>query len=89
MRNFVNSYNQLENNPIGNTDFDLPSYWDDETKQFKSVTLTDEKIFEQPYVNWFENYKFNVGRVDVVGGSNPHQTAGCGQVCHSAYHGPV
>ena len=66
VRNFVNSYNQLENNPIGNTDFDLPSYWDDETKQFKSVTLTDEKIFEQPYVNWFENYKFNVGRVDVV-----------------------
>ena len=66
LRNFINSYNQLEETNIGNTDFDLPSYWDNVNKKFVSVKITDDLITSQPYVNWFDNYKFNIGSIAVT-----------------------
>ena len=66
LRNFINKYNQLEESNIGNTDFDVPSYWDDEKKQFISVKITDDAILTQPYINWFDNYKFNIGDISVT-----------------------
>ena len=66
VRNFYNSYDQIENTPIQNTDFDLPSYWDEETKKFIAPKITDDKITTEPYVNWFDNYKYNIGSVKVT-----------------------
>jgi len=66
IRNFINNYESLENVNAGTTDFDLPSYWDEENKKFVAVKITDDKISEQPYINWFDNYKFSIGRIDVT-----------------------
>ena len=66
IRNFTNTYSSLDTSNVGNTDFDLPSYWDEETKSFKAVKITDDKITESPYNNWFDNYKFAVGSISVT-----------------------
>ena len=66
IRNFYNSYDQVENTPVSNTDFDLPSYWDEENKVFVAPKITDDKITTEPYVNWFDNYKYNIGNVSVT-----------------------
>ena len=66
IRNFVNSYDQLENTPVGTTDFDLPSYYDFEDEQFKAVKITDDLITTQPYINWFDNYKYNIGSIAIT-----------------------
>ena len=65
IKEYVVGYDQLEKSSIGTTDFDLPSYYDDNEQKFKVVGLTDSKITEQPYINWFNNYKFNVARISI------------------------
>jgi len=66
LRNFVNQYESIETSNIGNTDFDLPSYWDDELKSFIAPKITSDIITQSPYVNWFDNYKFKIGSINVT-----------------------
>jgi len=68
IREYIVGYDQVENNSIGTTDFDLPSYYDETEQKFKTVKVTDTKVTEPEYVNWFNNYKFNVARIDVSNG---------------------
>ena len=67
IREYITGYDQLENSNIGTTDFDLPSYWDEEQQKFIIPSLTDTEISTQPYVNWFDNYKYTVGSISVTG----------------------
>ena len=66
IREYITGYEQLENSPVGTTDFDLPSYWDEDQQKFVIPNLTDEQISDQPYVNWFDNYKYTVGSIAVT-----------------------
>jgi hypothetical protein len=66
IRNFYNSFNELETSNIGNTDFDLPSYWDNTNKKFVVPKITSDVITQEPYVNWFDNYKFKIGKINVT-----------------------
>jgi len=65
IREFITSYETLEQSNIGNTDFDLPSYYNSETKKFEVLDTNSVKISEQPYVNWFDNYQYSVGEVRI------------------------
>jgi hypothetical protein len=64
IRNFITGYSGLENANLSSTDFDLPSYYDTNTEQFKSVTLNSDLIDQSPWNTWKENYKYNV--VDII-----------------------
>ena len=66
IRNFYNSFEELETSNIGNTDFDLPSYWDNTNKKFVVPKITSDVITQEPYVNWFDNYKFKIGKINVT-----------------------
>ena len=66
IREYITAYDQVENTPVGTTDFDLPSYYDDELERFVVPKITDSEITQQPYVNWFDNYKYKVGAINVT-----------------------
>ena len=66
IREYVTAYDQIENTPVGTTDFDLPSYFDEEQNKFVVPKITDAQITDQPYVNWFDNYKYKIGRINVT-----------------------
>ena len=66
IRNFYNSFQEIEDSNIGTTDFDLPSYWDEEEKAFVAPKITSDVITQQPYINWFDNYKFKIGNISVT-----------------------
>ena len=66
IREYITSYDQVENTPVGTTDFDLPSYYDEELEKFVVPKITDAEITQQPYVNWFDNYKYKVGAINVT-----------------------
>jgi len=65
IREFITSYDTLEESNIGNTDFDLPSYYNPVTKKFEVLDTNSIKISEQPYVNWFDNYQYSVGEIRI------------------------
>jgi len=65
LREYVIGYDNLENNPIGTTDFDLPSFFDETTKKWTVVNENSDLVTEQPYVHWFDNYKYNVARIEI------------------------
>ena len=66
IRNFYNSYNELETSNVGTTDFDVPSYWDSQQQKFIAPKITNDVMTQQPYINWFDNYKFRIGSISVT-----------------------
>jgi len=62
------------------TDFDLPAYYDDQLNKFVSPQLTfantDLEIWQTwPYSQWFNNYKYTVGSVDIVNAGEGYTVA--------------
>ena len=56
IRNFVNEYSVNDNFVNYSTDFDLPSFYDRNLKQFISVGLTDSVVNQYPWKSWKDNY---------------------------------
>jgi len=65
IREYTLRYENLEDSRNGVTDFDLPSYWNEEEQRFEVVKITDDLVTQAPYNQWFDNYKFTVGGVSV------------------------
>jgi len=65
IREFITSYENLEQGSIGSTDFDLPGFFDKESGKWEVLDENHRLISEQPYVNWFDNYKYVVGNIEI------------------------
>ena len=71
IREYILSYTNTDLAPIGLTDFDLPAYYDQTLKKFRSPngeysTIDQAKFQEYDYVNWYQNYKYSIESVDIA-----------------------
>jgi len=68
IRTYTSKYTYLDDQfNLNNTDFDLPSYYSTLTNNYEVVTLTDtDKISQQPWKSWADNYTYSVGSVIVA-----------------------
>lgn len=70
IRSFTTKYDILEPTNTFNTDFDLPSYYDQETGMFTSIDIGNEMLSKHPWKSWADNYLSNIGSISVgFGGS--------------------
>ena len=72
IREYLSTYPGDDLADILTTDFDLPPFYDTNTNRFKSPQLEDErdtaKFSEEPYKQWFNNYDYEIGQIEIVDG---------------------
>ena len=64
IREWVSSYNSLEQSGSVITDFDLPSYYDPLTGSIETVNSNSISLKTYPWKNWLDNHTYSL--VDVV-----------------------
>jgi hypothetical protein len=69
IRSYVSKYNYQENTsegaPLDITDFDLPAYYNTVSNSLAVVELGNPLLSVRPWKDWFDNYKFYVGAIEV------------------------
>ena len=71
IRTFTANHQILDPSNSFITDFDLPSYYNQDTNQFELMDLSNPLIDQQPYKSWKDNYTYKVGSIIVGdGGAN-------------------
>lgn len=63
IREFVSSYDRIEDANQLVTDFDLPPYYDPTVGRIERVTEESEIINTYPWKNWLDNYTFEVTEI--------------------------
>ena len=70
IREYVYRYNYTENPLIGNSDFDLPGYYDTTDKLFRSLNVyeadDDAKMLTAPWIDWYNHYTKKVDNIIVL-----------------------
>jgi len=74
VRSFQSTYTATELTSAYPTDFDLPSYWNSATNSFETVTFGNPLLLQQPYINWLDNYTYNVSEIIVYDGGSGYRT---------------
>jgi len=80
IRNFTVNYTATEYSSTLVTDFDLPSYWDQNQKRFRTVGFGNGELLVAPWNNWFKNYAYHVGEILVTNGGSGYQFAPAVQI---------
>ena len=73
VRNFAVNYTATDVTSSVITDFDLPSYYDVNKKQFVPVTFGNNNLLGYPWRSWFENYSYGVDSIVVYDGGEGYQ----------------
>lgn len=80
IREYLLNYAKQDNNYVGNSDFDLPAYFDTGVNRFRSPSgefQVDQDLWNNDpnYTDWFANYKYNVQSISIYeGGSGYTET---------------
>jgi hypothetical protein len=80
IREYLLNYAKLENNYIGNSDFDLPAYYDTTVNRFRSPSgefQVDPELLstQAEYTDWNTYHKYQIQSIDVYkGGTGYTQT---------------
>jgi len=75
IRTFQSNYTASEFTSVVPTDFDMPSYYNTETKSFSVVSFGSPQLLQQPYKNWYNNYTFTVSNALIYSGGSGYRTA--------------
>lgn len=84
VREFISNFTGLENSNSYVTDFDLPTYYDAETKSIKTIRTQvgqfgieydSSKVLQAPYSNWYDNVGYSVTEIVVVDGGSGYEIA--------------
>ena len=73
IREYLLNYAKLENNYIGNSDFDLPAYYDTTVNRFRSPSgefQVDPELLstQAEYTDWNTYHKYQIQSIDVYNG---------------------
>ena len=73
IREYLLNYTKLENNYVGNSDFDLPAYYDTTVNRFRSpsgeFTVDPDLLSTQPeYTDWNTHHKYQVQSIGIYQG---------------------
>ena len=75
IREYVLNYTKTDNNYTGNSDFDLPAYYDSSVDRYRSPSgelQTDpERLSTDPlYIDWYNNHKLQVQSISIYEGGS-------------------
>lgn len=68
VRNFTVNYTATDVTNAIITDFDLPSVYDIELKQFRPITFGSTELNQYPWKSWANNYTYSVGEIEIFSG---------------------
>lgn len=81
VREYVSSYNKVDTNNLVTTDFDLPSYYENDKIKTLSTTVVngviqadDNSILSYPWKYWYENAGYSVTSLVVVDGGSGYKS---------------
>ena len=80
IRNFTVNYTATDYSNTLVTDFDLPSYWDQNQQRFRTVGFGNGELLVAPWNNWFTNYTYGVGSIIITSGGSGYQFAPAVQI---------
>jgi len=67
IRNYISSYSYPDSggdlSNVYTTDFDLPPYYNSATQTVDVVNLGDSILVNQPWKDWADNYKYEIGSI--------------------------
>lgn len=82
LREYIFRYPYLDTSYNAVSDFDLPGYWDETQKIFRSPNVyeadDDARMQTGPWVNWFNNYTKKVDTITVLEGGSGFGTTAIG-----------
>jgi hypothetical protein len=70
IRTFTASHEVFEPSNSFFTDFDLPSYYNENSNKFETVQSDNPLLLEQPYKAWNDNHLFEVGEIIIGDGGS-------------------
>ena len=68
IRNYTVNYTATDVSSTFLGDFDLPSYWDQNQKRFRTVGFGNSQLLLEPWKTWVSNYTYQIDKIVV---SNP------------------
>ena len=82
IREYISSYEKVDNTNTRVTDFDLAPYYDDEigaivpfeVKAYNDGLLGTYKLDQYPAKNWFDNCRFEVKEIRIIDGGKGYQS---------------
>jgi hypothetical protein len=75
IRSYTSVYGATDTANLYSNDFDLPAYYNTETKSFSVVSFGSPQLLQQPYKNWYNNYTFTVSNALIYSGGSGYRTA--------------
>ena len=75
IRNFITNYNSLDNSNSYITDFDLPSYYDNQLGRLNSVELGNPLLSQSPWKDWADNYTYQIGSIAIANAGSGYTSA--------------
>ena len=75
IREFVSSYNEVEDTPTITTDFDLPPYYNTNQGKVVSVNTYDSNLQNYPWKYWSDNQGFSIVSIEVANGGSGYTDA--------------
>jgi hypothetical protein len=79
IREYISSYNRIENAGMSVTDFDLPPVIDEEFSIYPLKVLLDEnysigssytQLLEYPWKHWYDNASYSIEKLEIVDGGS-------------------
>jgi len=80
IREYIFNYTKLDDSPIGNSDFDLPAYYDTSVNRFRSPSgefQGDQTLWNNDpnYIDWFNYHTYGVQSISVVNAGSGYTQA--------------
>ena len=74
IREWVSTYQLIENSETSVTDFDLPSYYDNNSNTIERSTILTSNINEYPWKYWLDNNAYKITDIVLVNGGTKYLT---------------
>lgn len=68
IRRFTEVYTGTDFSQTYTTDFDLPSYFDENTQKFEAVTFGNNRLLSYPWKSWYDNFTYGIESIEVYDG---------------------
>jgi len=75
IREWISSYQLTENSNTSVTDFDLPSYYNAETRSIERSTSSTSNIESSPWKDWSNNHAYKITDIILTDGGSNYTTA--------------
>jgi hypothetical protein len=83
IRNYQVNYDALDPSQTYTTDFDLPAFYNQLTKEFTTVNIGDSLLNSYPWKGWSDNYTFTIESITVEFAGSGYTAVPTVQIIHA------